>query len=75
MGAGEGCRVRPDALQGAEQLRDHVPALRQGERGFKNATDFYEVELCVGATVGGMYVGGVEGTAVHPDSGITLNGV
>lgn len=40
----------------------------------KNATDFYEVELCVGATVGGMYVGGVEGTAVHPDSGITLNG-
>ena len=40
----------------------------------KNATDFYEVELCVGATVGGVYVGGVEGTAVHPDSGITLNG-
>ena len=39
----------------------------------KNATDFYEVELCVGATVGGMYVGGGEG-AVHPDSGVTLNG-
>ena len=75
MGGREVTRISSRSTSGARAAtRPRASGAGGAERGFKKTRlTFTRLSSASARRWGGMYVGGGEG-AVHPDSGVTLNG-